>query len=85
MRHSLHVYNLLWPSPSLAPVLVFCLLSVAMINTITKGNSGRKRFIWLTGYIVHYQGKSSSAQGRDLEIGTEAETKEAHCLLVCTP
>lgn len=46
---------------------------------MTKSNMGKKKVIWLTGLGCHGGNK-----GRNLEIGTEAETVEEHCLLHCS-
>lgn len=47
------------------------LFSVAMINTVTKGNLGQKEFITLPGN----RPSSREAKGRNLGAGTKAETR----------
>lgn len=52
------------------------LLSVAAINAMTKGNWGGNGLFYLTVYSSPLKEARAGAQGRILELGIEAETRE---------
>ena len=55
------------------------LIFVAVIDTMTESNLGRKGFI-----TAHSCGSiTKGSQGRNLEAGTETEAMEEHCSLGC--
>lgn len=58
------------------------MLSVAMINTVTKNNLGEER-VYLS-CIPKSQSVIQRNQCRNLGAGTEVETMEELCLLACS-
>lgn len=55
-----------------------------MINTITKSNFWRKRFISSCHSQSFAEGNQGRKSNRKVEAGTEEETKEKCCFLTCT-
>jgi hypothetical protein len=54
----------------------------------TKSNLGRIRFVWLILPVTvrdeGSQGRNSSKQGSNLDVGADAEAMEGCCLLACS-
>jgi len=59
-------------------------LSVAIRNMITKSSMGRKGLLQLTACSPSSVEVRAGAQGKNLEAGTDAETREECCLLACS-
>jgi hypothetical protein len=58
------------------------MLSIAVVNTMSKRNLGRKEFISsskLWAIVIGSEGRNS----RNLEAGIKAEIMEEQCLLAC--
>lgn len=60
-------------------------VSTVVINTMIKGNLGRKGFIHLTVYSLTWRKVRTGSRDRKLESGTDAETMKECCLLACFP
>lgn len=72
INKSLGVILRLYPQPSL--------LSLAVINSITKNNLGKEEFIWLT-YCWSLSEVRTGTQGKNLEAKSDTEAKEELHLL----
>ena len=90
-REEHHLGGRVWPgsySSKLTSMLtVFVRVTIATTDHHDKSYVGRKAFIWLT-FTSHCfswrEVRTGTKQGRNLEVGADAEAMEGCCLLVCS-